>query len=163
MKKIVVIAGAFLLATLIAAGGFWGGMAYESSRASQARASFIAARGLESDGQFPGFEQTLPGEGSPGFQLPGAIRSGGTIGVVKAVEENVVTISTAQDVTDVRLSESTRIVRSVPGEVSDLQPGTRITVIGEQESEGEINASQITILDEDLPEPSAPIAPDTEP
>jgi hypothetical protein len=44
-----------------------------------------------------------------------------------------------------------------------LQPGTRITVIGEQESEGEINASQITILDEDLPEPSAPIAPDTEP
>ncbi len=45
MKKTFIILGALLIAVLIAAGSFWGGMAYQTRKVSQARADFFNARG----------------------------------------------------------------------------------------------------------------------
>jgi hypothetical protein len=65
---------------------------------------------------------------------------------VKSVDGNNLTLSTAQDVTEVRLSDSTQIEKQAEGSLADLQPGTRIIVIGEEDSDGVIDAVRVTIL-----------------
>src|SRR5512139_386488 len=107
MKKILIIVGAILLAALIAGGSFYGGMAYQTKQADQVRNQFMQARGLtEGDlprsGQFPG--GNLPQGGQPPSGGGTGFQGRGTFGVVKAIDGDVITISTAQDVTTVNLS-----------------------------------------------------------
>ena len=45
MKKVWIILGAVVLAVIIAAGSFYGGMAYQRNQVSQIQASFFASRG----------------------------------------------------------------------------------------------------------------------
>jgi hypothetical protein len=71
------------------------------------------------------------------------------MGQVKTNEGSTLTISTPQDVTTVNLTDSTRIQKSVEGTHADLQPGTRVMVAGERDSDGVITAEQITILNVD--------------
>jgi hypothetical protein len=148
MKKIVRLIAAVILAALIAAGGFWGGMAYQTSRASQARANFINARGGANGMQLPDGVQGFPGGAAPSGLAPGAFGGRGTTGQVKAVDGNVITLSTAQDVTTVSLSDSTQIQKTVAGTAADLQPGLRVMVTGEMDNGGKLTASQVTILAE---------------
>jgi hypothetical protein len=133
MKKTLMILGAILLAVPVAAGSFWGGMAYQTNRANQTRANFENARGLANTGKFPGNAEGFP-------------RGGGTTGVVKTIDGNVMTVSTAQDVTTVNLSQTTQVEKSESAAISDLQPGMQVTVIGQSDSDGEITASQVTVL-----------------
>jgi len=140
MKKTLMIAGAILLAALVAAGSFWGGIAYQTNRANQARANFENARGPASRGQFPNDGQLPPGSQGPGF--PG----GGTAGLVRTIDGNVITISTVQDVTTVNLSEDTQIEKYQPVTIAELQPGMRVMVTGQRDSNGEITASRVLIL-----------------
>ncbi len=162
MKKIIIIIAAVVLAVLIAAGSFWGGMAYQTSRANQIRANFINSRGgqLPSDGQFlnngqfPNGGQGFPMmNGTPNPSGPGFMGGRGTSGQVKSIEGNVLTLSTAQDVVTVNLSDSTRIQKTVSGTVGDLQPGMRVMVSGEKDNSGNINASQVQILNNNLSNP----------
>jgi hypothetical protein len=149
MKKILMVVGAILLAALIAGGSFWGGMAYQSNQASQVRANFANARGQSDLGQFPGAGSGFPASGTPNAQFPGAFGGGGTIGTVKTIDGNVLTISTAQDVATVNLSDTTQIEKSENGSTADIQPGMRVTVSGQTDSNGNITASRITILNTD--------------
>lgn len=170
MKKVLIIVGAVLLAGLIAAGSFWAGMAYQTNKTEQARANFFNARGQLREGQFPQ-EGQMPGGGQffREEQLPGSGQGagffgrGGTFGQVKDIDGNVITISTAQDVTTVNLSDTTQIEKTVSGSVNDLQPGTRVTVIGQTEKDGSINASRIQILSENIAFPPDNPPPGTEP
>jgi hypothetical protein len=146
MKKILMITGIILVAAVIATGSFWGGMTYQTNKADQARLNFENARGLANGGQVPSDGAGFPGSGAPNGQVRGVPGGGGTAGQVKTIDENVMTISTAQDVITVNLSESTRIEKTVAGTNADLQPGTRIMVIGQKDADGNITASQITIL-----------------
>ena len=148
MKKILMIVGVIIVAALIAGGSFWGGMAYQSNQASQIRTNFTNARGQANLGQLPGTETGLPAGGAANGQFPGGF-GGGTIGTVKSIDGNVLTISTAQDVTTVNLSDSTQIEKSDTGSTADLQPGTRVTVSGQTDSSGSITANRITILNTD--------------
>ena len=150
MKKVLIVLGAILVAALLAAGGFWGGMAYQSNQASQARANFASARGQANGGQLPTDGQ-FPGAG-PGAGFFG----GGTTGEVKAIDGNVITLSTAQDVITVNLSDSTQIEKTASGDLSDLQPGTRVIVSGQADSSGNISASRIQILNGNLPDVTNP-------
>jgi len=152
MKKIIIIIGAILLAALIAGGSFYAGMAYQTKQADQVRAQFMQARGmtegdLPQSGGFPGGNMPEgmqpPNSGEMGF--PGR----GTTGVVKTINGNVVTISTAQDVTTVNLSENTRIEKYASAAITDLQPGVRVVVTGQQDKDGNITASQIQIVNND--------------
>jgi hypothetical protein len=146
-KNILMIAGVIVLVALAGAGGFWGGMAYQDNRDSQAQTRFFEQRGgLPADGQIPEGMQ-LPEDG----QFQGGLRGmGGTMGEVKSIEGNVLTLSTAQNVTTVTLSEDTKIVKSVEGTAGDLQAGVQVTVSGETDKDGNINASQITIINGEL-------------
>ena len=163
MKTTLMILGGTLLLGLVAAGSFWGGMAYQSNRVSQARANFEAARGQMDSGQFPGGASGFPQGGVPGGQEAGLFGRGGTTGQVKTIEGNVMTVSTAQDVTTVNLSADTQIEKSGEGALADLQPGMRVLVTGERDSAGNIAASRITILNNDFSGLDQPAVPGTEP
>jgi hypothetical protein len=163
MKTALMIIGGILLLGLVAAGSFWGGMAYQSSRVNSARANFEAARGQIDQAGFPGDLAFSPQGGLPGDQATGFFGGRGTTGQVKTIEGDTMTVSTAQDVTTVYLSDKTQIEKSVAGAITDLQPGTRVQVTGEQDSNGTISATRITILNEDWPVPAQPAAPGTEP
>jgi hypothetical protein len=162
MKKILMILGTILVAALIAAGSFWGGMAYQSNAnelaANQAQADFMNARGQANGGQFPN-----DGQGPTGGLAPGSFGGGGTTGVVKTINGNVLTVSTAQDVTAVNLSEATQVEKSEPVATSDLQPGMQVIVTGQRESGGEITASQIMILNSNSVDTPYPSPTGTEP
>jgi hypothetical protein len=165
MKKGLIIVGAVILAGLVAAGSFWAGMTYQTNKAEQSRANFINARGQFGDGQFPQDGQ-LPGgdqffqEGQlPGAGQGGVFGRGGTFGQVKSVDGNELTISTAQDVATVHTSDATQIEKTVLGSISDLQPGTRVLVVGQNEKDGTLSASLIQIVSENAANPP----PGTEP
>lgn len=170
MKKILIIVGAVLLAGLIAAGSFWAGMAYQTNKAEQARANFFNARGQLGEGQFPQGGQfpgggeffqegQLPGNGQGG----GFFGRGGTAGQVKSIDGNTMMLSTAEAVKTVQLSDTTQIEKTVQGTVSDLQPGTRVVVIGQAEKDGRLNATRIQILSENAVFPSDSPPPGSEP
>lgn len=144
MKKMYIIVIAVFLALVIAGGSFYGGMAYQRNQATQVQNRFLTSRGIQPGaennpgGQFPG---QLPGQGQLGL-------GGGTSGQIKSIEGNVLSLSTAQNVTTVNLSDATIILKSVSGAISDLQPGLRVMVIGQSDNNGIINATQITIVNE---------------
>ena len=157
-KNILIIVGVIVLVLLVGAGGFWGGMTYQNNQNNQAQARFFEQRGGfpaggdVTGGSF-GIDGTpLPGGGPLTFdQSPGNFRGGGTMGQVKSMDGNVLQLSTAQDVTTVNLTGDTIIIKSVEGTVSELQPGTRVMVVGERDDQGNITASQITIESDDTP------------
>ena len=145
MKKALILSGLVLLVLLVAAGGFWGGMRYESRLSERVRANFTNTRG-------PGEAGPLPQMGQlPGGEMPsGFMGGGGTMGQVKAVDGTVITVSTAQAVTTVKLTDATRIVKSVNANLAELQPGMRVQITGEKDQDGNITADQITILPDEL-------------
>jgi len=156
-KNILIIMGVVVFVILAGAGGFWGGMTYKTNQASQAQARFFEQRGGQppSDGQFPS-GQFQDGQTPNGGQFQGGFR-GGTVGQVKSIDGNVLTLSTAQDVTTVNLIDTTKIVKSVEGTTSDLQTGMRVMVTGEKDDKGNLTASQITIVNEEVsPTQTAP-------
>jgi len=142
MKKVLIIVGAILGVALLSGASFWGGMTYQSNRVSQARAAFFNSRGGQppANGQFPTDGQTQNGTQGQNFFR------GGTVGQVKSINGNVLTLSTAQNVITVNLSDSTQFLKSVTAAFSDLQPGDRVMVSGQRDSKGDITASEITII-----------------
>ena len=160
MKTILIIIGSVLLAGAIAAGSFYAGMTYQTNQANQIRANFMNARGLTDQGQ----NNFSPPPGAGQFQRgSGGFSGGGTSGQVKSVDGNVLTLSTAENVTTVNLSDSTQIEKTVTGAISDLQPGMRVMVIGEKDSNGNITASRISILGEGFPGAPSDMQPSNPP
>jgi hypothetical protein len=149
MKNVLLIIGVLLLVALVAAGSFWGGMTYQKNQVAQVQAEFFNARGQPGDGQFPRMGQDSLEGGLPPGQPGGMFRMGGTMGQIKTIEGEQMTLSTPQDVTTVNLTDSTRIQKTVEGNNGDLQPGTRVMVTGERDSDGVITAEQITIINID--------------
>jgi len=158
MKKVLWIIGIVVVAVLAAVGSFYGGIQYQTNKVDQVQANFERARG-----QFPGGQPSGDAAGFPraSGQANGQVFGlrNGTMGQVKSVEGNVLTLSTAQDVTTVNLSESTQIQKNtvVTLSANDLLPGVRVMVNGEKDSNGNISANQITILNDmpaDAPYPS---------
>ncbi len=153
MKTTLIVIAIVSAIGLAAAGGFWSGMQYQSSLADRAQANFESARGPLSrmpGGQRP--EGQFQGGGAPA----GLITRAGTAGSVKALEGNTLTLSTAQDVTTVKLSKDTVIQKTVTGSLEDLQTGVRVMVAGERNDDGSIDAAQITILPGDALLPVVP-------
>ena len=169
MKKILIIVGAVVLALVIAAGSFAGGMAYQRNQANAVQAQFLASRGLnggpngDAGGAFffgggSGNAGNAAGNNSAGQQRRNGF-GGGVTGQIKTVENNSLTISTAQDVTTVNLSDATRIQKSADGTLADLQPGVRVLVTGQRNSNGNITAEEIMILNLNPPNAAPTPAP----
>jgi len=155
-KNILIIVGVIVLVLVVGAGGFWGGITYQNNQNNQAQARFFEQRGgFPAGGDVTGGSFGIDGTPMPGGglipidQSQGNFRGGGTMGQVKSMDGNVLQLSTAQDVTTVNLTGDTIIIKSVEGTVSELQPGTRVMVVGERDDQGNITASQITIESDD--------------
>ena len=158
MRTTLMILGAMMLVTLVAAGSFWGGMAYQTRQANQARAEFMSARGLGNAGQLP-----LDSQLAPGMQNPNFLGGRGTMGQVKAINGKTITLSTAQDVTTVLLTEATQIEKTVAGTAADVQPGMRGTGAGGSGSQGDLTATPTQTRDDNPTSHPGPPPAVTEP
>jgi hypothetical protein len=148
MKKIMIIIGFILGFGLAGAGGFWGGITYQTNKDAQAQANFFNTRGgstlagqpvqIRGNGNFPDSGMLQGGMGLEG--------GSGTSGQVKSLEGDVLLLSTAQDVTTVKITAGTIIQAMKLIDISELEPGTRVTVMGERDNDGNIQAAQIMIV-----------------
>jgi hypothetical protein len=168
MKKVFIIIGIVVLVGLAAAGGFYGGIQYQTNKVSQVQANFEQQRGQFQNGQFPGGQPPSGAAGFPGANGTGVGQSGsrnGISGQVKTLEGDVLTVSTAEDVVTVDLSADTQIQKTslVTLTTADLQPGTRVMIIGEKDADGNISASQIMITNDMPANPASPVATEKAP
>ena len=153
MKKIFIIVGAVILAAAIAAGSFYGGMAYNRNQQNQVRTAFLRSRGINPNDQGAFFN----GQAPSGQNTNGGARGffgGGMVGQIKSIEGNTLTISTAQNVITVTVPDGTPIEKTVAGALADLQVGERISVAGQRDTNGNITTvQQITILPPTIAQP----------
>ncbi|HEY8837571.1 MAG TPA: hypothetical protein VIO16_07825, partial [Dehalococcoidia bacterium] len=71
---------------------------------------------------------------------------GGTAGAVDSLNGNVLTVRTQTGTTStVNLTASTRILATLDATRDDLKPGANVTVIGQADQSGTINATAVTI------------------
>ena len=152
MKKGLFVLVAVIVAVGLAAGCFYGGMAYQRTQTANIRAAFAASRGGP-----PNATDTAGGGGGRG-----GFFGGGARGQVKSIEGNALTLSTAQNVTTVNLSNSTQIEKTGPGTLSDLHPGQQVQVTGQRDAKGNIAAVTILILPNN-PAGNLPGSPTTAP
>jgi hypothetical protein len=82
---------------------------------------------------------------------------------VKDIQGDTLTLSTAQNVTTVHLTQSTQIEKYISGTPADLQTGQRIMVIGQRDAKGNIIAERITILNNNPAPRPFPTPTGTEP
>ncbi|HEU0051455.1 MAG TPA: hypothetical protein VFQ60_05380 [Patescibacteria group bacterium] len=130
MKNIFPI---FLVAIVVGAGAFFGGMAYGKSAAKPA---FAAA------GQFG------QGRGSRGGQN-GNGNAGFVAGSVLSMDPNSMTISLRQGGSKIVFySTSTQVEKQASGAMSDIKVGTNVVANGSANSDGSITAQTIQIRPE---------------
>jgi hypothetical protein len=136
---VILIIGVLFLAT--AGGSFYGGMLFQQSQAADIQARFFADRGGAPGGFVGGQGGNFPGAGGGAGNLAG----GATVGEIKSIDGDVLTLSTPQSEIKVTLTDTTLIQKTVAGAASDLQVGERITVRGERDSSGNVTATSIQI------------------
>jgi hypothetical protein len=125
-------------------GALAGGIAIGKSQGSQTSQYASLPSGL---GNIPGLGNTT-GQGN--FQFPGnstGIRSGnGTaVGTVQKVEGNVITLNTSTGTVLVNIGNSTSIQKMTEGSLADISLGENITVSGNKNADGSIQARSVTI------------------
>lgn len=140
MKKALLIIGIVIVAMALMGASFYGGTLYERNQARQIQSRFFASRGLNGT---PPADSNFPGNGNN--PQGGRFIGGGFSGQVKSIEGNVMTISTAQNVFTVNLSDSTVYLKSSNAAQSDVVVGDQVLVTGQRDSSGNIAASQILI------------------
>ena len=91
--------------------------------------------------------QRRGGAGWRRAQRPGRGRAAGNFaaGQVKSINGNDLEISTATEVTKVKLTDKTQIQKTVSGAPSDIKTGERVVVQGSKGADGAIEASSIQL------------------
>jgi hypothetical protein len=95
--------------------------------------------------------RTTPGNGSSTTRPSGTFPGGGTagqitIGTINVINGNNFTVTTvAQGQVTVNIGINTTIQKTVSGTISDLQTGVLITAIGQTDTNGDVNATSISI------------------
>ena len=134
----VPIPAAALVIIAVALLGLWGGAQLKGSSPANASTSTPATGGRTRNGAFAG------GGGTGG--AGGGAGRGGTIGTVKSVDGNTITITTANGGTaTVTIGSSTTVTKSETGSVSDITPGENIVVRGTTGTDGTTTAQSINV------------------
>ncbi len=123
-----------LLAVALALGGAFGGVFAGG-----------VAFGKSQEGEI-----ALPQEETPlsqQFQNPS--HRGGLNGVIEKVDANIVTVKTSQGPLSATLGVDTAIRRFAQGTPSDLQPGMRVTLVGQRGVDGTVEARSVLLNPED--------------
>ena len=150
MKSFVILIIVIVLVLGAIGGAFIGGQAVGKS---QGKTEATQALGS----QFRQFSNGQQGELPEGSTLPGGMGGtftrGGTSGTVEEIEGNVLTRD-ALDGTKVRvvISDNTTIQKMAQGTTSDVSAGSTITVTGQKNTDGSIQATSIFIT----PVPTTP-------
>ena len=118
---------------------FGGGVLYGRNSPPKAKVTPPAAAGNAGAGAGGATTGGTPAAGGRGG-------SGGTAGAVDSLNGNVLTVRTQTGTTStVNLTASTRILTTLDATRDDLKPGTNVTVIGQADQSGTINAAAVTI------------------
>lgn len=87
------------------------------------------------------------GQGGGGFGGLRGLAGLGLTGQVEKIDGNSVTVTLPQGVTlTANLSEKTTFRRTVAGSKTDIKQGSEITVEGERQADGTLQATQITLV-----------------
>ncbi len=133
-KKITLIGGIITIYLILVGISFYGGSVYQQKN------------GTSLNNAAPALLGTPPGSGAA--VQAGVASGGGTMGQVKSIDGNTLTISTAQDVTTVTVSEATTITKPAAGTSADIKVGDVIQVTGQTQANGDISATQIVVTGE---------------
>jgi hypothetical protein len=102
-------------------------------------------RGGQGTAQQGGNGQGQLGQGQGGFGQGRQGGRGGTAGTIDHVDGNTVYVKTPQgNEVQVSTSDSTTISLARPGQLSDLAPGSTVTVQGQTGSDGKVDARAIS-------------------
>jgi hypothetical protein len=150
MKNLKWIALAGLIVVLVA--GASSAAAYNMGKQAgvteglAARNNFFAARGGAGaqGGQGAAAGGAAAQGGARGAQ-GGAAAGNFAAGQVKSINGNSLEISTATDVTKVKLTDKTQIQKTVSGTPSDITTGERVVVQGAKGADGAIEANSIQL------------------
>lgn len=143
-----------LAALVLLAIGFFAGAQVQKrygtpAAGSQAsgRSAFAAAGGNFGGGNFGGGGfggQRQVGQTNPGAAQPSAAASNVTTGSVKLVDGTTLYVQTADgNVVTVRTGGTTAIQGTPHGKLSDLTPGTQVTVTGSASGDGVVTATKV--------------------
>lgn len=136
--SLLIFAGV-VAAIVLAGGGFVAGLSVGSANASSAANATASARGA--------FRQ---GQGAPGQSgAPGA-QARPVNGQVLSVGDGSITIQLGGDQGGSRIvlvAPSTRVVRTAETDIklSEVKPGERVTVVGQESSDGTVSAQTVVI------------------
>ena len=101
-------------------------------------------------GKTQGGEIALLQEANPlRQQFQNQSHRGGLTGVIEKVDGNIVTVKTSQGPLSATLGADTKIRRFAEGTLSDLQPGMRVTLIGQPGVDGTVEARSVLLNPED--------------
>ncbi len=126
-----------VVAVIVGALGFWGGMQYQKSR----RGSFP---GNIPQGFRNGFGQTQQTNGRSGSARQGGVRP--VTGEISAMDDTTLTVK-AQDGSSkiIVYSASTTVNKTSAGSISDLKVGEQVTVMGSETTDGPVTAQIISL------------------
>ena len=101
-------------------------------------------------GKTQGGEIALLQEANPQRQqFQNQSHRGGLTGVIEKVDGNIVTIDTSQGPLSATIGVDTTIRRFAEGSPSDLQPGMRVTLVGQPSVDGTVEARSVLLNPED--------------
>ena len=99
-----------------------------------------------------GFGGLGGGQGGPGGQAgPGGLELGGIrplIGAVKMTEQGGFTLETQQGPLPISVDDETLIIETSQGTIADLEAGMRVTVVGQADEDGTIEARIVSVAPE---------------
>ena len=136
--RTMLIAVAVIASLALAGGGFVAGMTVGENNAKSAAASAAAGRGARG-GQFPG----------TGANASGAPDRGAVVGQVLSVGPDTITVQlgTDQGSRIVLVAPSTRVTKTTETDIklSDIKAGDRVTVVGQTNTDGIVNAQTVVV------------------
>ncbi len=97
-------------------------------------------------GASPRPSRTAAPGNNPGSGSPGGGNARGAFGTVTKIDGNTLTLTTAQGQVTVKVSSNTSIQKTTIGTLSDLNEGQSLTVIGRQDTNGNITATSLIII-----------------
>ena len=147
MKRFVILIIAAVLVGGAIGGAFIGGVAIGKDQGKEEATQDLQSR----VGQFAGrFNQDTTGstDQSSGFTPPAGtgtfIGRGGTIGTIEKIEGDTITVKTMNGSSiKVVTSSSTTFQKMVSGTLSDLRTGDTVTVSGETNDDGTVQATNV--------------------
>jgi hypothetical protein len=136
-SNIVIIA---VVAVVVGAAGFFGGMQYEKGKAP------VTSSGSFNGGSFAasaGAQGTLRGRNGAGMMRNG---SRPVVGQILSIDSKTVTVQLADGSSKiVLLTDTTVVTKTDTGAVSDLKTGDKVGVIGTTNSDGSITAENVQL------------------